>query len=242
LRVFNYTEVSSLREPTGLLELFPGLRETHRVAVETMTVAELLEPLALTREQANRLVIDTPGEELEIVEGLIDAKLLHAFESVALTCGRRPLYAGSKPSHVIVERLQQHGYALSDCDESGDPDRPKWLLKRDDARIDDRRARQQLKEQGVALEQARERIRVLETERDELEHQHTIVEQELRNAETQIDLLKELLLQERNSTLTTPAQIAQAEPEADNRRIGGQQDADSTGLTPPTTGSPAACR
>lgn len=45
LRVFNHAPLSSLRDPADLVALFPGLRERHRIEVETCDPAGLLRRL-----------------------------------------------------------------------------------------------------------------------------------------------------------------------------------------------------
>ena len=82
LRLFNFPLLASLREPTGLRSILPGLQQTGRAMVETKRLRALVDDLQLDPDGRHRLIIDAPGMEAEIVDQLIADDLTSIFTSV----------------------------------------------------------------------------------------------------------------------------------------------------------------
>ena len=155
LRRYNFADLNSLRRPTGICTLFPGLRQVQMVDVACSTIGELLAQLELKSSVANRLIIDTPGEEHVILRGLIDADQLHLFDSLILNCSRQPAYFEAEPAQYLLRDLDDQGYQLLDCDTTIDPERPCWTFQRDDARIENKWLREQALAQNLEIEAAK---------------------------------------------------------------------------------------
>ena len=130
LQLFNLAALSSLRAPAQLSALFPGLRRVAGVEVETRSIASLLAELPPPGDRPELVVIDTPGEEGSVLEGLIAAGGLERFGRIRLSCGTGEHYAGSAPAAALQARLEAEGYRLEASDE-GDPDRPVLDFRRD---------------------------------------------------------------------------------------------------------------
>ncbi|MBL3589733.1 MAG: hypothetical protein JMN24_08060 [gamma proteobacterium endosymbiont of Lamellibrachia anaximandri] len=142
---YNIPDVGSLHRATpGLLELFPGLKMVQELQIEALDPTPLLQPLQLQVEQRNRLIIDLPGEELTVLKALQQADQLHYFEQLQLHCGRESLYEDSEPAAIVIQWLQDQGFDLLMEDDSQDPDRPRWDLKRNKLRLDHRDLKKQL--------------------------------------------------------------------------------------------------
>jgi hypothetical protein len=133
-----------LHPATGLLQLFPGLKVLEQVGIEALGAATLLEPLQLTAQRENLLVIDLPGEELPVLQALWEAKQLHLFSQVKLHCGREPLYEGAEPAARILCWLQENGFDLLSEDAPHDPDFPCWTLQRNALQLRNLELAQQL--------------------------------------------------------------------------------------------------
>lgn len=195
LHLFNHRALNSLREPRGLVRLYPGLRQTGTRRVETLAIDVLLarlegldgpgglarpdgsarrdqtvlsaargEPPRCERlsgpartgdprvpdapriesEGPDRLIIDTPGEELGILQGLIESRKLARFPCIELHCGIDALYADAAPANAVLEALERQGYDRQECDRRTDPDRPVWTLCLLDPARDERALRQRL--------------------------------------------------------------------------------------------------
>lgn len=149
LRIFNLPALSSLRAPAELAMLFPGLRQVATAEVDTVTMAGLLTSFlarlappaapdaasapAPVPGAAGWLVIDTPGEEATVLDGLQQAGARHHFERIFLRCGTGTDYAGSLPADALRARIETMGYRQEAADPGPDPDRP-WLVFRLDRR------------------------------------------------------------------------------------------------------------
>lgn len=159
LNLFNLPALSSLREPTGLLGLFPGLHTEREVEVDAITPTELIETTQLAPDSNHWLIIDTPGEEAAIVNALHAADQLPRFNRVILHCGTEPLYNDNPPAATLLDQLQEAGYDIEQQDDT-DPDRPCWLLHRNPVRLENEALRQriaELEQQTKELAEARDK-------------------------------------------------------------------------------------
>lgn len=145
---YNLPYAGSLHPASGLLEFYPGLKETGRSEMETAAAAALVEPLHLQLQHANRLVVDIPGEELPVLQALQAAGQLQLFSGVWLFCGREPLYEGCEPASGILEWLREAGFDLVSEECGDDSDGACWKLQRNT-----------LQTQNVRLEQQAETLR-----------------------------------------------------------------------------------
>jgi FkbM family methyltransferase len=127
---YNLPEVSSLRCAKGLIELFPGLKTVEQFKVDAISPDFLLNPLKLNSEQENMLVVDLPGEELPVLQALQQSQKLHLFNHLILHCGSHALYEGSEPAARVLEWLRNKCFDLVEKNDSVDPDRPYWTLRR----------------------------------------------------------------------------------------------------------------
>ena len=159
LRRFNIPALSSLREPTGLLEIFPGLHTERELDVEVIETPAFVQSLELETDHKHWLVIDTPGEEAAIVNALHASGQLNQFERIVLRCGVEPLYRDSERAAVVLGRLREAGYDIEQRDDS-DPDRPSWTLDRNALRLDNQALRlriAELEQQTNELAQERDK-------------------------------------------------------------------------------------
>lgn len=138
LRLFNVRGFSSLREPTGLRELFPGLRKTGELFPDTWSVWRMCEQLKVEENEFNRLIVDAPGEEQAILEGLRDEGLLERFEWVSFYAGLSPLYKGNGPAEELRGMLEEQGYETISREDEAEPERPRWTLYRDEVKVRNR--------------------------------------------------------------------------------------------------------
>ena len=156
LNLFNLADASSLHAPTGLLQLFPGLKISQQLQVKTQTAAAIIQPLKLYAAHNNLLVIDIPGEERSTLEALQAEGLLEQFAQIQLHCGIAELYEDSGDASHIIQLLQQAGFDLVQQDDRADPDRPYWLLQRNGLKLENAQLQQQLttleKEKGATAD------------------------------------------------------------------------------------------
>jgi FkbM family methyltransferase len=157
LTVYNQPDASSLVSPTGLTEVYPGLRRIARVEVATISPATLWRRIALVPGLRHRLIVEVPGMEAFVLQalaglraplnapvdpagpaglaGLADPAALPvpdgllAFEQIDLACGTEPLYEGAVPARQLVGWLQERGYVAAPEDPEADPDFRRVVLR-----------------------------------------------------------------------------------------------------------------
>lgn len=132
LRRFAFDELNSLRAPTGLNALFPGLEARDPVPVAVQDPAALVAGLDPARGAANALVIEAPGEALDILRALAAAGLLDRFALLKVQAGREALYEGEEPMEAVRAFLEAEGYVTAGLNEA-DPDRPVLTARLDRA-------------------------------------------------------------------------------------------------------------
>ncbi|MDR7125931.1 hypothetical protein [Pseudotabrizicola sp. 4114] len=121
LNIFNFTELSSIREPGDVLNLFPGLRVTERPMVPALAMSDLLAQLPPPDADGDLLVIDAPGAEDIVLKGLADPDSLRRFSRIILQCGTEALYQGGPAAAELSRDLIAQGYAHTPLT-SDDPD------------------------------------------------------------------------------------------------------------------------
>jgi hypothetical protein len=198
---YNLPGASSLHPATGLLQLFPGLREVDQIAVDAVAPTTLLQPLELAPHGEKLLVIDLPGEEIPVLAALWEANALQLFNQLKLRCGREPLYEGCVPAAQVLHWLEEHGFSLLSEDESEDPDYPCWTLQRNvlqlrNLELTDQVAELQrqltgLQEQLTQFDQARDEQAKLAADRqaqlDTLRQERDAATRELAEQKTQLE-------------------------------------------------------
>ena len=109
---FNVARQSSLRQPTQLLALYPALKEVRKTVLETVTLDQMLQSVAMDANLEHILIIDCPGEEKTAVEQLADLPPAKAFTHVFLRAGCMPLYHGSLGADALAEQLKSQGFEI----------------------------------------------------------------------------------------------------------------------------------
>jgi FkbM family methyltransferase len=112
LTLFNLAELSSLRAPTGILNLFPGLRPIDEVFVETHSLESLLEMHSAEDEGLSALVLDAPGLEKDAL-GATSDETLQAFDEIVVFTGDQPLYDNAGTADEIISRLTRARFELA---------------------------------------------------------------------------------------------------------------------------------
>lgn len=175
LFVYNFTAANSLREATGLYDIYPGLKLKTEIPLTTISPEELLQPLELDSQQTNWLTIDTPGEELPILKAIHDAGQLDHFNLLNVYCGTGNFYQDSADAHTLLQQLKSWGYEVISRNSQSDPDRPCWTLQRNPLFPELAAVREKLSE----LKQELDKVNNARAEQDELHQQIEKANQEL---------------------------------------------------------------
>ena len=181
LSVFNLNTCNSLRKPTGISAVYPGLKEIEKVKVSVVAAGELISSLNLAPDERHRLVIHAPGEELSILRSLVSAKKLRGFEAVSVYCGNVPLYENGPSADDICKLLYAEMFHIQ---EIPDAETGPAMLNaiRNEARIDNERLKSQLE--------------ALKAELVETERRITLMDMEIAKSSAQLEMLKDLFARE----------------------------------------------
>ena len=121
---YNLAEFSALSPLTGLTELFPGLTAVKSRPQPSLTLSELLTPLALSGNN-NTLVLDIADLNLALLKQLQASGQLEKFNQLYLQGSSIALYQGAATLTQLNSWLAQQGFLLQTQDNT-DPDLP-WL-------------------------------------------------------------------------------------------------------------------
>jgi len=131
---FNVREVDGLLQPSGLRTFYPRLQLLERVPVPAATLNALIERLKLGVQDGrqNVLVLETPGLDAQLLEGLAEGTL-RAFDAILTRGAREGLYEGGAVFGTALQWLDAHHYRAVLTDEEKDPLWPCTLLQYDAA-------------------------------------------------------------------------------------------------------------
>lgn len=209
LKLYNYADLASLRRPTGLLELLPGLQQIDQVLVDVMAAHTVPRELGLDADANNWLIIDTPGEEGAITSALDQHCQLHYFERIIVRAGAESFYDGALPAEQLTRQLEQLGYYVEGVQDTSDRDWPRYHLRLNPKAIECRRLKSEnegLFEQKETLEQKNRellgqvdelstRLQQLAEEKSVLEQQNERLDQQKNESQRRIEELESALRQ-----------------------------------------------
>lgn len=189
LRTLHYADLSSLRRPTGLFELLPGIRQTGQVVVDTVAAHELPERLGLNNGENNWLVLDTPGEEAAIITALAQRRQLNHFDRIIIRAGAESYYDGASSATQIVDQLEGHGYQIEAALDDSDQDWPRCHLRLNPKAIECRRLKREVEsltaENEKLSNQSRELSEKLELQAQKLQESRKELEAAQQQSENQ---------------------------------------------------------
>ena len=208
---YNLSAFSSLHRPERLLTLYPGLKIKSQHTVPVITPSALMENLKLDDNQSAVLYINSPGEERLLVDCLAQENALRHFKELNITLYKPEMYSDDH-SDIDLEKVvkrenfrawyQKGADAISDhlhCVIDADLAMIKELqseISEKNREIDHLAVR--LSTEQKSLEQAQAVIQDLKKKLKEqnLENERK-VESEFIKAESQLELIKDILLREK---------------------------------------------
>lgn len=165
---FNIGCYSSLRSATGLKQLFPGLRETTQIDIDTISAEDALE-LASLRGNNNLLILGAFGCEMDILNVALSTEGTQTFARIILMVPEIAMFEGGFTGDALSDRLEQASYRRVWTDRS-DPDMPIAAFDLDISRSADRAAlverEQSINALGAKLDQLMVDINNIQSQRD----------------------------------------------------------------------------
>lgn len=187
LHRYNVTGLATLHPPKTPPDQWPALREIVQLHVKAFNLAQLLTQVTLAEDKQHWLVIETPGEEKQVLRALREHGVPQQFAHLSLTLGSlTPEMEQARP--VLLQTLEKIGYRLEHVvTQAGQ------LVYH--AKADAQwKTFQRLKNDQQRSEKLQQENRQLKAENEEIQQRQAQLEEELRRAEVQIELIKELFL------------------------------------------------
>ena len=225
LQVLSDPSFSSLKEPTGLLELLPGLTVLHQLDSKVKSITDLLQTLELNASASHWLIIETPGIEAHIIASLRDSGQLTLFEHLLLRAGTGVYYAGASPVGEIVSTLTAVGYQEKGFPDRSDADFPIYHLHLDPLFIQNQRYKEQIEnlekaatetsgllkerdqkienlektatETSAVLREREQQIENLSRTNQDLERNQQLLDTEVVKVEAQLEMIKDVVLRDK---------------------------------------------
>ncbi|WP_218419447.1 hypothetical protein [Alteromonas lipotrueae] len=122
LEIYSIEELSSLKVPTGLKILFPGLVVEETREVEGISLSDCLSLCELSGHD-NTLIVDLPCIAGEIIESLIQISDIELFSCIYVSASIETLYEGAKTASELG-LLFNSGYFELNSTNTDDPDIP----------------------------------------------------------------------------------------------------------------------
>ena len=188
---YNLPDAGSMRHPTGLKTLFPGLRVVAEERRDAVGVADLLDGLNLCEDRPLKIIVDLPGEEASVLHALAQAKWLPRLDVVDVFTGALPLYEGSESATGLTAWMADRGFDLVETSASEDPDRPRLSFRRNPVVLRLRLLETQVAELSAALDDKRAVATAFERDLEQVRADRDSILDRLRMVEAEKTLLAE---------------------------------------------------
>ncbi|SEG45335.1 hypothetical protein [Billgrantia desiderata] len=208
LHRYNVSGLATLHPLKTLPTQWPGLREVAQLQVKALDMAQLLGRVTLAEDKQHWLVIETPGEEKQVLRALREHDFPQRFAHLSLTIGSlTPQVEEARP--VLLQALEETGYRLEHVvsqagqlvyHAKGDTqwkmiqDLKASLKSAEEANQRLKNERQSLEKLQVSNGNLQQENRQLKAENEGIQQRQALLEDELRKAEVQVELIKELFL------------------------------------------------
>lgn len=121
--ILNVGDFSSLKEPTGLMGLYPGMSVLDRLDVDTIRLVDVLSKFEVNPVLYNHLYIDLPLLTSYFLEDLISSGVLNYFKVLHISTSNEQLYEAAINREEVQEILTANGFLIMSVD-MNDPDMP----------------------------------------------------------------------------------------------------------------------
>ena len=118
----SFGDFSSIKQPTGLNDIFPGIETEQARDIDVISVEDVLDAARLDG-RGNVLIIDLACIAGEVVEKLQKKNQLNCFSEIYLRLGVKPLYEDATPASLLIDKLEQFAFVLTET-VNNDPDIP----------------------------------------------------------------------------------------------------------------------
>ena len=178
LKLFNHDLISSEFSADGIKDIFQSLEEIQEIDVETVTLEKAIQKVSLKPSDENHLLINTLGSECHHLDALTFEQLI-LFKKIYICCDRDKLFSNSDTDEKLIEFLLNKGFY-----------KKRFFIDYPCAVIEF-----EFNEKSYVT-----RIHIenqcLKAENEEIQRRQGMLVAELKKAELQVELIKEMLLDE----------------------------------------------
>ncbi|PYE30715.1 hypothetical protein DFP83_11431 [Idiomarina fontislapidosi] len=107
---YNLSEFSGLKKAKRLNDLFPGLQLRSQRSATTISLVALLEQMEIKSTQRNLLIINLPGQAMELLESLIRAEKKELFSQVVVSTTSNDAFEDGDTVELLDNFFQVNGY------------------------------------------------------------------------------------------------------------------------------------
>ncbi len=217
---YNLDEFSGLKKAKELDQLFPGLKLKQEKNVDTQALPDFLRQLELSSKENNLLIIDLPGQALELIESILKAGQKPLFSQMVLTATTEQAFEQGGTLERIKQWLDKQGYHTRN-EPYDDPDFPVLYYSFDKHSAAEfaklkREVKQRTKERDEALARASGTSKELEQikkERDEAVARASGTSKELEQIKQQLNEKSEQTNQAQSKIKELEESLTQANKE-----------------------------
>lgn len=171
---------------------WPGLRQIAKSPVKTLSLAQLLAQITLAEDKQHWLVVETPGEEQQVLCAMREYALSQRFGYLSLAIGSL-IPQMEQARLTLLQTLDEIGYRLEHV--MTQPDQLVYYAT-NGGREAPGRDKQRLEKLQTSNSELQQENRQLKAESEEIHQRQEQLEEELRKAEVQVELIKAIFLSE----------------------------------------------
>ena len=152
LHVLNNPNYNSLMSPSGLLTYFPNLRAISNLEAPSRTLTESITALSPAVEDDNLLILDAPGQALELLKAT-SPSALQSFAWIIINGAVETLYSGGSTAIESAYWLQKLGFDPVSEDQEALYPHTSLLLVRNPTRVETYRLDTEIRQLYEQLDQ-----------------------------------------------------------------------------------------
>jgi len=113
LREFSLPQMNSLSAPSGVFNMYPGLKQLQMQSVKCLSPNSLLAAYELSEQVESTLWLEVNGQITSTLAAMIESKAIHLFSILFVFMPDKAWYESEIDAEKLIQRLKQIGYDVS---------------------------------------------------------------------------------------------------------------------------------
>jgi len=130
LREFSLPQMNSLRAPSGIFDIYPGLKQLQMQSVKCLSPNSLLAAYELPDQVKNTLWLEVNGQITSTIQELIESQKIYLMTSILVFMPKQAWYESEVDAEALIQRLKQVGYDVSNKNVDLDSDQDLYEFTR----------------------------------------------------------------------------------------------------------------